>query len=135
MAAMRPHLRSRIAGTAAWHIATTDNKFFSSAPMYSSSGVDANVPAGGPPPLAIKISTEPNLEIACSTNWRPPAAVETSQTNPIAPCPITATAASTLPCSREQIATRTPALASERAVASPSPADAAATAAVFPLIP
>ena len=57
----------------------------------------------------------------------------TSATRPTSPC--AAAASRTRSASRPQIATCTPAAASERATARPSPADPAATAARFPAIP
>ena len=98
MATIRPHLRDCIAGTAAWHIATIDSRFSSRAGRYRSSGVDANVPAGGPPAFGTRMSTDPSASAARATNSAAPAGVLMSATRPTALPPSRATASSTRLC-------------------------------------
>ena len=87
IATTRPHPCSRMAGTAAAHIATVDSRFCSSAGPYCSMAVDPKPPAGGPPALGTRMSIPPSAAIASSTKVAPPPAVETSAGMPIASPP------------------------------------------------
>ena len=134
MATTRPQPWVTIAGTAALHMATTDNKLSSSAAGYASTAVLAKLPTGGPPALVTRMSIPPSRAVASAMSAVAPSTVLTSATSACAPG-IVALAAARRSASRPEITTTQPAACSACAVPSPSPADDAATTARRPEIP
>ena len=136
---IEPPPRSRIDGTTPRQKRTAPITLSWMSASQASSSSDSRPCAADAPALLIRMSTPPNSAVTALTNRSTSAADVTSaacaNTSPPVSARSSSAARSRFSARRAQIATRTPSLASRRAVASPIPSLPPVTIATLPSSP